>query len=99
MVIDDETPAWAHRRVQELRRGSEFIGDTFARYIASKEEPPVDPLVLEARTIALRHALPGMRHGITSSRTDQGAADHTPELQAVLEALRRGIELAKEQSS
>lgn len=51
--MSDDIPGWAVDRVQEMLRGdwgsgchaSSSVVQTFARYIAEHEEPPVDPLV------------------------------------------------------
>lgn len=59
----------------------------FAAYIAAHEEAPVDPLLIEAREIARRHAANSSAL-ITSFNQGYGA-------DVALEALRRGIELGE----
>lgn len=53
---------------------------TAARLIAQHEEPPLDPLIAEAREIA------------------NSFADGDETLEIALEALKRGIEIGKEQA-
>lgn len=64
----------------------------FAAYIAAHEEPPVDPLLIEAREIA------GAQIG-GSAEVNIRIGNHDREtlVQAVLTALRRGMELAKQE--
>jgi hypothetical protein len=91
-------PRWAMDRAHELARAEQVDAGYFealTRYIAAHEEPPVDPLLVEAREIALKFALPGRMHGIASAFVRKGAADDTDSVKAVLAALNRGIELAK----
>lgn len=68
-----------------------------ARLIAVHEEPPVDPLLIEARDIAAsdyeaRHPSASQWAGFCRD----GWYDHDPEVVIALVALRRGIELAGE---
>jgi hypothetical protein len=71
-----------------------YIGRTFARYIAQHEEPPVDPLLIEAREIAAKffeeNGTP-----IASGNCRAGKMDSMPLVRLTAEALRRGIELGK----
>ena len=60
----------------------------FARYIAEHEEPPVDPLLIEAREIAA-----GFKH-YEPEDVLAGQLDHSVALQMTLAALKRGMELA-----
>lgn len=94
--MSGDIPQWAIRRAEELRVGSEFIHDTFARYIAAHEEPPVDPLLIEAREIVARFydTKEGLRHRAKLFR--DGDYDNKPECVQALMALRRGMELSKE---
>ncbi len=68
-----------------------------ARYIAAHEEPPVDPLLLEAREIVARFydTKEGSRHRAKLFR--DGDYDNEPECAQALTALRRGMELAKQE--
>lgn len=65
-----------------------------ASYIAKYEQPPVDPMVLEARRIVECSVR-------WSPQTDRdlasGKNDDTPEIKIALAALRRGIEIGKDQ--
>lgn len=63
----------------------------FADMIAKHEEPPVDPLLLEAREIAAEEGwTPAYRENILS-----GYLDDSPCVKFTLKGLRRGIELGK----
>lgn len=66
----------------------------FARYIAEHEQPPVDPLLVEARKIIAKHF---ERDGLSSAARDAraGKSDHVAAVKAAYEALRRGIEIGK----
>lgn len=57
----------------------------FAHYIAEHEEPPVDPLLIEARAI-IKRCYPEVSPNYSGRR-----------LTIAMDALRRGIELAREQ--
>lgn len=61
----------------------------FARYIAEHEEPPVDPLLVEARQIAAPD------YGTGSEKIIRGERDNCSGVKIALQALRRGIEIAK----
>jgi len=104
-----DIPEWAVKRATDLT--SEAMKDgswlpigghasaAFARYIAEHEEPPVDPLLIEAREIAAAaiEAVPGewSRHPPDSYRA--GEHDDEPGLKAIVTALKRGMELAREE--
>jgi hypothetical protein len=73
----------------------------FARYIAEHEPPPVDPLLIEARKVAASFAKPNAyisfsAGSASAERTLAGTDDDSIFVQAVLEALKRGMELARE---
>lgn len=72
-----------------------------ARYIAAHEEPPVDPLLIEARELVARtnhDQWPDSPwHLNEAQELRSGGRDFTLVLQAAHNGLRRGIELAKEQ--
>lgn len=70
-----------------------YIGRTFARYIAQHEQPPVDPLLIEAREIAAKDAQTDFPEFANNIR--DGECDDCAEIVLVLTALRRGIELGK----
>ena len=103
-----DIPEWAFKRVCELtnKDGSRYepdnfkwltpssarsysIGEAFARYIAAHEEEPVDPLLIEAREIAAENQ-PGYADGFI-----RGDWDGHSSMQALLRALKRGIEIAE----
>lgn len=104
-------PVWAVERANELainagmpvERARVFDGPytaplqtAFARYIAEHEEPPVDPLLIEARQVAVETlALHANHSPITAREIREGNWDKQPIVQAPLAALRRGIEIGK----
>jgi hypothetical protein len=67
----------------------------FARYIAEHEDPPVDPLLIEAREIC---ALDCEKFRLLSSAGNyrRGVNDKGDTLRVVITALKRGIELGKQ---
>lgn len=75
-----------------------------ARYIAEHEEPPVDPLLIEARNIVARHHefMPTQWTGhrlIAEASGDDWGSDVAPVVASVtmaFAALKRGLELARE---
>lgn len=90
-----DIPEWAKDRALNIANAeagfeawrsveNSFGMRAFARYIAEHEEPPVDPLVAEAQTVADHYLL-----NLSAMPTVEKA------LQA---ALKRGMELAREQS-
>lgn len=89
-------PQWARDRADELclRESSKdnWCSDAFARYIAAHEEPPVDPLLIEARKIAASQGR------LTQLGVDcylRGIRDDDEWVKAALAGLKRGIELAQ----
>lgn len=100
----DMPPEWAIERAQELfvkEMGKSSTGQVvvmihaFARYIASKEEAPVDPLVLEARNICVENESNfQFQQAIKGGNVDGGQP-----MRVAIAALKRGMELAKEQSN
>jgi hypothetical protein len=66
----------------------------FARYIAEHEEPPVDPLLIEAREIASNSRIGAGKLGSMIIR--EGGGDDAEDVQLAYAALRRGMELAKQ---
>lgn len=113
-----DSPQWARDRVVTLV--NEFcaagknrwawgdldfaLSNTFAKYIAEHEDPPVDPQLLEAREIvAVWYEANGRPINISLSRNlsrnlsrklREGIYDHRPEVVLAVTALRRGVELA-----
>ena len=69
----------------------------FARYIAEHEEPPVDPLLLEAREIAASLAGDAAYHRNWADNVRAGKYDAEDRVQGALAALKRGIEIGKGQ--
>ena len=66
--MTDEIPQWALERAAELANkemgedylsptsiAGTYVGTALARYIAQHEEPPVDPVLKDAREIAAKH--------------------------------------------
>lgn len=111
MTRDAEIPKWAVERAEELAAAEAEGGttwtplaDAFARYIAAHEEPPVDPLLVEARQIAAeirrsaREGAPYQQCSI-AAKIEAGEWDDHQLVLSAERALRRGMELAKEQSA
>jgi hypothetical protein len=108
----DDIPEWAERRALELAKlqgagrgqaktDGHYYSDMlngFARYIAEHEEPPVDPLLIEARGLA---AGPIGAKGFDAAAYEilYGQNDACADVQLALAALRRGMELAQERVS
>ncbi len=101
-----EIPKWAYDRVREMRaavdaeKGKEAwryntAEQAFAAYIAAHEEPPADPLLIEARKVFNEW---NTWDADAKARVLCGSYDFNDHLQLILKGLRRGIELAKEQS-
>jgi hypothetical protein len=112
MVVADDIPQWALERAAERvmaepGKGGHYdvhgiaaydAGRAFARYIAEHEEPPVDPLLVEAREVAAQW-FESMRQGRSeqSELTRRGEDDNSFWVQIALAALERGMELARAQ--
>jgi hypothetical protein len=105
----DEIPQWAALRafnlsnlagagwttIRDMLEG--YTGRAFARYIAEHEEPPVDPVLTEAREIASATCTKsGNTH--EAELCLSGGWDAEPLVSTAYTALRRGMELAREQS-
>lgn len=101
----DDIPQWAIERAKALQAASKRPGltpvmHTFARYIAEHEEPPVDPLLIEAREIVAAwleaHPDKQARGKWTPEMTRSGKLDDDASVVQALTALKRGIEIGKE---
>lgn len=78
--------------VKEDRAPASIIA--FARYIESKEQPPVDRWLLQARELAAD--LVGLWGNSTSAETCRaGGYDNDPEVQAIAAALLAAFEQGK----
>ncbi|MXO67759.1 hypothetical protein GRI72_02790 [Altererythrobacter marinus] len=73
------------------------IGKAFARYIMEHEEPPVDPLLLEAREICARAFEQDDSFSAKqfAQSVRNGDVDDVGAMKATRDALRRGFELGK----
>ena len=92
----DEIPQWAFARAQQLGSewglpgGCNLTG--LARYISEREQPPVDPLLIEARSLV------ASRNGGCVSylrAVMDGQDDDSDAVKNCVIALRRGIEIGK----
>jgi hypothetical protein len=95
-----DIPQWAKERAIELADAEDWekvpaLATAFARYIAEHEDPPVDPLLIEAREIC---ALDCEKFRLLSSAGNyrRGVNDKGDTLRVVITALKRGIELGKQ---
>lgn len=103
-----DVPDWAMRRAFEasglqnsrciVARNRDMAWckaiEAFARYIAKHEQPPIDPLLIEARKLVA--ARPNCREYAEGVMC--GEEDEHPSVQNALIALRRGLELARTKS-
>lgn len=101
-------PEWAFERAVKLTNAiaglesytaytcrAHNVGQAFARYIAEHEQPPADPLRIEAREILAReYEEGGMPEA--AQHTREGVWKVVGRVEDILAGLRRGIELAKE---
>jgi hypothetical protein len=111
--MSDEIPQWAKERACELANAiheyPRFTVDhldrdwpslqAFARYIAAHEEPPVDPLLVEARKIACGIGIDRSYGRAWQTAVASGADDQNEYILGALAGLKRGIELASERQS
>lgn len=99
---NEKVPEWAiARALEELGVGGQpvcHVVHGFARYIAEHEEPPVDPMLVEARKVAAR-AYQNCRDHDMAKLALNGDLDGKYEVVCALEGLRRGIELARKEDS
>lgn len=101
----DTPPDWAFGLLDQLvadeSRDAEpasytRVGRAFARYIARHEEPPVDPLLIEAREICAKvQEERGSPLHAQQLRDGDFDVHQGPMMLAAMAALRRGIELGK----
>lgn len=104
--MTDDIPQWARDEVDKrapigvrhtssgLAKYADELRDLAASLIAQHEEPPVDPLLIEAREIVAKF-YEGNGGSIFSENFRAGKLDTTPPARVTLEGLRRGIELGK----
>ena len=101
-----DIPDWAFNRLGELSAQEAGIdGDpahvqtqrAFARYIAEHEEPPVDPLLIEAREICAAQSEEEGGNVSWAREVRCGELDDCDEVICTLRGLKRGIELGKSQ--
>lgn len=101
----EDIPKWAKQRMVELwdaePASTHDIRDAFARYIASHEEPPVDPLLIEARGLALAACIEAddrYSEARWKIKIHAGECDGDPKsgVKLALVALKRGMEIARE---
>ena len=91
-LMDEYAPnhAWAARYNAPVR-----VIESFARYISQHEQPPVDPLLIEARGIVKATLTPKNHTGCSCREDiDAGKWDNGQKVRASLAALKRGMELA-----
>lgn len=91
-----EVADWAVERAKALRNAGFASGDktltiTFARYIAEHEEPPVDPLLIEAIELVIADDVTRTDRQIEAIR--ERRAGHE-KVNLALAALKRGLALA-----
>lgn len=112
---EEAIPKWAAGKARSLADAETTSGDigdeasllalacyraAFARYIASHEEPPVDPLLIEAREIVAQaqHDWPDNPwHLNEAAELRAGNRDYTLVLKGTLAGLRRGVEIGREE--
>ena len=94
LAQDSAPPQWAIDRALSYGPGWKTA---FARYIAEHEQPPVDPLLVEARRIV---AETWRRVGSKSyaDRVEEGLCDDGIYVPIALTAIRRGIEIGATKS-
>lgn len=99
----DTPPEWAiQRALAELCVGGQpvcHVVKGFARYIAEHEEPPVDPLLIEAREIVAGWYVQNPPKCRVLSNSPEhirdGKCDDRGEVRQALSALKRGMELGR----
>jgi hypothetical protein len=88
-------PSQQEHPAREAASGSPVIR-AFAHYIETHEAPPPDPLLDEARDVIARcQETVGMAGAAKATR--QGKCDNQMSMRFTLEAIRRGIELGKQE--
>ena len=97
------TPERAWKRLEEILGHvplrTHHINHKFAAYIAEKEEPPVDPLLEEAREICARlyerESSKTLAKGYREGKYDHELESAASALCIALAALKRGIEIGR----
>lgn len=89
----DDAPEWAIARVDELTEEC-LVSDAFARYIASKEEPPLDPDLIAAREVVCgyhhdKHPESPWHVG-QAEMVRSGRFDNMLDVQAAYHGIKRG---------
>lgn len=106
-----DIPLWARKRAADLSteyewpvsasfgtedvKGSRHL-QAFAAYIAAHEDPPVDPLLIEARRIIAADYSQREYEG-PSERCLDGSCDESFVMRTTLAALRRGMALSSKE--
>jgi hypothetical protein len=92
-----------HAKAAEYRNGSLVNGSAYfaalIRHVLEHEEPPVDPLLIEAREIAAENAGKLRHPAVSAIRAGHKDDDLTFGVSLALQALRRGMKLAKSETS
>lgn len=95
----DDIPQWAKERACALVQAhtdsltpSGYL-QAFAHYIAAHEEPPVDPLLVEAREIAAGF------NGLIGDKVRSGQMDKSDHVCIAVKAIRRGMELGRDEQN
>lgn len=105
MTTENLPADWAITKALELMGSATTLADVkrfpagypntirVASYIEQHKEPPVDPLLIEAREICAKwRETKGYAHGAAMYR--EGGYDDYSIMKVALAALRRGIEIA-----
>lgn len=92
--VDKRAPIGVRHTSSGLAKYADELRDLAASLIAQHEEPPADPLLIEAREIAAKwYTEEGTPTGAAASR--RGDWDNAPAVRWIVAGLRRGIELGK----
>lgn len=86
-------PAVLEGRDAHFANAVRFLAEQIARY----EEPPVDPLLLEAREIVKATLTDSHQFCDCRAKIDAGEWDTGQKVRAALAALKRGMELAQKE--
>lgn len=90
---------WAYDRMKELYVDKEGMAASFARYIMSKEEPPVDPDMIAAREVVCgyhhdKHP-ESPWHVEQAEMVRSGRFDNMLDVQAAYHGIKRGRALER----